>query len=80
MGSVERMVFTCSKIVLSRKELRAGMFFYFLGMHLLIFTTSYHWIHENGGCGGVYHPSWEMHPEIQHMHHGVPLLDHIPAE
>jgi hypothetical protein len=32
------------------KEMRTGLFFYVLTLHLLVFATTYNWSHGSSGC------------------------------
>jgi len=69
MSPMERTVFVVAKTVLGSKGMRTALFFYVLGMHLLVFTTTYHWSH---GCNSTY-PTFENHPDhLAHFHGGVP--------
>lgn len=67
MSPMERIVFIVARTVLGSKEMRTLLFFYVLGLHLLVFTTTYHWSH---GCSSVTH-----HSTIDSMHAGLPELD-----
>jgi hypothetical protein len=60
---MERIVFMVAKTVLGSKEMRTALFFYVLGMHLLVFITTTHWSHA-GNCG-VYHE--EHHEMLSHL-------------
>lgn len=42
MSPMERIVFIVARTVLGSKEMRTVLFFYVLGMHLLVFITTYH--------------------------------------
>jgi len=42
MSPLERFVFIVAKIFLGSKQMRTALFFYVLGMHLLVFITTYH--------------------------------------
>ena len=64
MSPMERTVFIVAKTVLGSKEMRTGLFFYVLGMHLLVFVTTYHWSH---GCS-----SGPAYSEVAHFHGGAP--------
>jgi len=69
MSPMERTVFVVAKTVLGSKEMRTALFFYVLGMHLLVFTTTYHWSH---GCSSTY-PTFKNHPEhLADFHGGAP--------
>jgi len=69
MSPMERTVFVVAKTVLGSKEMRTALFFYVLGMHLLVFTTTYHWSH---GCSSNY-PTHQNHPDhLADFHGGVP--------
>eukprot|EP00522_Entomoneis_paludosa_P006488 CAMPEP_0172455078 /NCGR_PEP_ID=MMETSP1065-20121228/11879_1 /TAXON_ID=265537 /ORGANISM="Amphiprora paludosa, Strain CCMP125" /LENGTH=775 /DNA_ID=CAMNT_0013207531 /DNA_START=71 /DNA_END=2398 /DNA_ORIENTATION=+ len=52
MPPMERAVFAISKMVLATKEMRAALFFYVTALHLLVFSTTYHWSHTDG-CHNV---------------------------
>jgi len=49
MTPVERVVFVAAKVMLGTKEMRFFLFFYILLMHLLVFSTTYHWSHNESG-------------------------------
>lgn len=49
MTPVERTVFVVAKTMLGTKEMRTFLFFYVLAMHLLVFSTTYHWSHNESG-------------------------------
>jgi homeobox protein cut-like len=67
MSPMERIVFIVARTVLGSKEMRTVLFFYVLGMHLLVFVTTYHWSH---GCYSVMPSS-----TIDQMHAGLPELE-----
>lgn len=68
MSPMERTVFFVARTVLGSKEMRTALFFYVIGMHLLVFGTTYHWSH---GCSSVAaHPS-----HIDAMHAGLPEME-----
>lgn len=67
MSPMERFVFIIAKIVLGTKEMRMALFFYMLGMHLLVFITTYHWSHELG-CDDLH-----LHEDLAHFHGAVPI-------
>ena len=67
MSPPERAVFIFAKVVLGTKEMRTLLFFYMVGMHALVFITTYHWSHEMG-CHDLVH-----HEDLAHFHGGVPL-------
>lgn len=64
MSPMERIVFIVAKTVLGSKEMRTGLFFYVLAMHLLVFVTTYHWSHQ-GGCGS--HHELMDKEQLSHM-------------
>jgi len=64
MSPVERAVFVVAKTVLGSKEMRTGLFFYVVGLHLLIFITTYHWSHS--GC--------DTYQDRDHLAHLPPAL------
>lgn len=66
MSPMERTVFFVARTVLGSKEMRTVLFFYVLGMHLLVFVTTYHWSH---GCHTV-----PNHADIDSMHAGLPEM------
>jgi len=49
MSPMERTVYVVAKAVLGTKEMRTFLFFYVLAMHLLVFSTTYHWSHNDSG-------------------------------
>lgn len=67
MSPMERFVFIVAKIVLGTREMRMALFFYMIGMHLLVFITTYHWSHELG-CEDLH-----LHEDLAHFHGAVPL-------
>mmetsp|Transcript_25752 Transcript_25752/g.37422 ORF Transcript_25752/g.37422 Transcript_25752/m.37422 type:complete len:832 (+) Transcript_25752:45-2540(+) len=67
MSPMERVVFIVAKTVLGSKEMRKALFFYVIGMHLLVFITTYHWSHELG-CETIH-----QHEALKHFHGGMPL-------
>mmetsp|Transcript_16311 Transcript_16311/g.23000 ORF Transcript_16311/g.23000 Transcript_16311/m.23000 type:complete len:819 (-) Transcript_16311:232-2688(-) len=64
MSPVERTVFIVARTVLGSKEMRTGLFFYVVGLHLLVFVTTYHWSHS--GC--------ETYQDKDHLAHLPPAL------
>ena len=74
MSPVERIVFVVAKTVLGSKEMRTFLFVYVLGMHLLVFITTYHWSHEKG-CHNL---NFHAHEDLQHFHGGVPKAETGP--
>ena len=68
MSPMEQVVFIVAKTVLGSKETRNFLFFYVLGMHLLVFTTTYHWSHEKG-C------NLHDHADLSSFHGGPPLIE-----
>ena len=69
MSPMERTVFFVARTVLGSKEMRTGLFFYVIGMHLLVFFTTYHWSH---GFQTVAHPS-----NIDSMNAGLPEMEEV---
>lgn len=49
MSPMERAVYVVAKAMLGSKEMRTFLFFYVLAMHLLVFSTTYHWSHNDVG-------------------------------
>ncbi len=43
MSPIERIIFIVAKTFLGSKEMRMALFFYILAMHMLVFSTTYHW-------------------------------------
>jgi homeobox protein cut-like len=70
MSPMERIVFIVARTVLGSKEMRTFLFFYVVGMHLLVFSTTYHWSH---GCSSG--PDYEA---ISSMQRGVPIIEEQP--
>lgn len=54
-----------SSSFIATKEMRTGLFFYVVALHLLVFVTTYHWSHA-GGCD-YYHDN-------EHLTHLPPSL------
>ena len=48
------------------KEMRTGLFFYVLAMHLLVFVTTYHWSHAGSDCYSIH--------DNEHLAHLPPAL------
>ncbi len=67
MSPMERTVFFVARTVLGSKEMRTILFFYVLGMHLLVFFTTYHWSHQ---CTNSMAPA----NHIEDMHKGLPQM------
>jgi len=67
MSPMERTVFFVARTVLGSKEMRTALFFYVLGMHLLVLVTTYHWSH---GCHTV-----PNHDTIHSMQAGLPEME-----
>jgi hypothetical protein len=44
--------------MLANKQMRTGLFFYMMAMHLLVFGTTYHWSHSSS-CDFVH-----SHPDL----------------
>mmetsp|Transcript_717 Transcript_717/g.1706 ORF Transcript_717/g.1706 Transcript_717/m.1706 type:complete len:801 (+) Transcript_717:185-2587(+) len=49
MSPMERTVYVVAKTMLGTKEMRTFLFFYVLAMHLLVFSTTFHWSHNGSG-------------------------------
>ena len=81
MSPMERIVYSMARLTLGNKKARSTLFFYILGMHALVFITSYHWAHEKscgrlGGLGGeTLHEDFRDHPDVAHMLGGVPATE-----
>lgn len=72
MSPMERTVFIVAKTVLATKEMRTGLFFYVLVLHLLVFSTTYHWSHADAGCNTM---------NLEHLAHLPPNHpDHIQQD
>ncbi len=50
MSPMERAVYVVAKAMLGTKQMRTFLFFYVLGMHLLVFSTTYHGSHVGTNC------------------------------
>ena len=50
MSPMERAVYVVAKAMLGTKEMRTFLFFYVLAMHVLVFSTTYHWSHNDSGA------------------------------
>jgi len=62
MSPMERTVFVVAKAMLGTKEMRTFLFFYVLAMHLLVFSTTYHWSHNASGTDCLL-----MHEQLSHL-------------
>jgi homeobox protein cut-like len=71
MTPVERTVFVVAKTMLGTKEMRTFLFFYVLSMHLLVFSTTYHWSHNDSGVDCML-----MNEQLSHL---PPAIASIPA-
>merc|ERR1712238_592749 len=69
MSPMEKIVFIVAKTFLGSKEMRTALFMYVLGMHLLVFVTTYHWSHASN-CQFIH-----SHEALAHFHGGVPLTE-----
>ena len=49
MSPMERTVYAVAKAMLGTREMRTFLFFYVLAMHVLVFSTTYHWSHNESG-------------------------------
>jgi homeobox protein cut-like len=67
MSPLEKVVFIVAKTTLGSKEMRKALFFYVLGMHLLVFLTTYHWSHSTS-CDFIH-----KHEALAHLHGGMPI-------
>jgi homeobox protein cut-like len=70
MSPMERTVFVVAKTVLGTKEMRTFLFFYVVALHVLVFSTTYHWSHDATGCGAV----------NEHLSHLPPITDKSPEQ
>eukprot|EP00535_Pseudo-nitzschia_heimii_P000817 CAMPEP_0197185022 /NCGR_PEP_ID=MMETSP1423-20130617/11079_1 /TAXON_ID=476441 /ORGANISM="Pseudo-nitzschia heimii, Strain UNC1101" /LENGTH=805 /DNA_ID=CAMNT_0042635985 /DNA_START=37 /DNA_END=2454 /DNA_ORIENTATION=+ len=68
MSPMERTVFVVAKAVLGTKEMRTFLFFYVIAMHVLVFSTTYHWSHNDSGTDCLL-----LHEQHSHL---PPALDH----
>ncbi|EJK60437.1 hypothetical protein THAOC_19215, partial [Thalassiosira oceanica] len=66
MPPMEKVVFVVAKTFLGSKEMRKALFFYVIGMHLLVFVTTYHWSHSST-CDSIHRDSL-----VAHMHGDAP--------
>lgn len=71
MSPMERTVFAVAKTVLGTKEMRTFLFFYVLAMHILVFSTTYHWSHNSSACGIAVN---------EHLSHLPPITDKSPEQ
>ena len=67
MTPVERTVFVVAKAMLGTKEMRTFLFFYVLAMHLLVFSTTYHWSHNESGVDCML-----MNEQLSHLPPAIP--------
>lgn len=68
MSPMERTVFVVSKAMLGSKETRIFLFFYVLAMHLLVFSTTYHWSHNASGADCLVMQEQHSHLPPVHDH------------
>eukprot|EP00980_Cylindrotheca_fusiformis_P007860 scaffold1669_cov129-Cylindrotheca_fusiformis.AAC.71 len=73
MSPMERTVFVVAKTMLGSKEMRTFLFFYVFAMHFLVFLTTYHWSHSEGGSGCSIH-------DIENLAHLPPMTHKSPEE
>lgn len=73
MSPMERTVFVVAKTMLGSKEMRTFLFFYVFAMHFLVFLTTYHWSHSEGGSGCSIQ-------DIEHLAHLPPMTIKTPDE
>jgi len=73
MSPMERTVFVVAKTMLGSKEMRTFLFFYVFAMHFLVFLTTYHWSHSEGGTGCSIQ-------DIEHLAHLPPMTLKTPDE
>lgn len=73
MSPMERTVFVVAKTMLGSKEMRTFLFFYVFAMHFLVFLTTYHWSHSEGGTGCSIQ-------DIEHLSHLPPMTLKTPDE
>jgi len=74
MSPLEKVVFIVAKTTLGSKEMRKALFFYVLGMHLLVFVTTYHWSHSSS-CDFLH-----KHEALAHFHGGMPIPESPAGE
>ena len=55
------------------KEMRTGLFFYVLTLHLLVFITTYHWSAGGNGCD-----IYSAHESLSHLPPELP--EHIQKQ
>lgn len=68
MSAMERTVYVVAKTMLGTKEMRTFLFCYVLAMHLLVFSTTFHWSHNDPG-----HDCQLLREEHSHL---PPVHDH----
>ena len=73
MTPIERIVYMLARQLLATKEARTILFFYILGMHLLVFLTTFHWSHSSA-C------DFSEHHSVMHLHHGPPKIEEAVAD
>ena len=66
MPPMEKVVFVVARTFLGSKEMRKALFFYVIGMHLLVFVTTYHWSHAST-CDSIHRDAM-----VAHMHGDAP--------
>jgi len=76
MSPMERAVYVVAKAMLGTKEMRTFLFFYVLAMHFLVFSTTYHWSHNDVGTNCLLLNEQHSHLPPVHDH----SLDKVEAE
>lgn len=75
MSPMEQTVFVVAKTVLGTKEMRTFLFFYVLALHILVFSTTYHWSHNATGCGIAVNERLSHLPPVTLKTPGQVMLD-----
>jgi homeobox protein cut-like len=75
MSPMERIVFIVAKTVLASKEMRTALFFYVIGMHILVFSTTYHW--SDSSCDNTEHHEMLSHLSPDHHRHIVDVISAV---
>lgn len=60
-------------LVIATKEMRTGLFFYVLALHMLVFFTTYHWSASGNGCD-----FYSAHESLSHLPPKLP--EHIQQQ
>ena len=69
MSPIERIVYMFARQLLGTKQMRTALFCYIVGMHFLVFVTTFHWSHYATSC------DFSDHHMVDHLHHAPPKIE-----